>query len=105
MGTRALQAASTTTASDIAPSAPSARTGVRPIALLISPKPARLAQIRSAAHEALPGCDAVVCTDAGRALAKAEAARSFGWTPTIFAFDYRGGHAGDLADQLQIGRA
>ena len=36
-----------------------ARGGRRPIALLISPKPARLAQIRSAAHEALPGCEAV----------------------------------------------
>jgi diguanylate cyclase (GGDEF)-like protein len=101
MGTRAVQAALTTAASEAAPSAPSARGGSRPIALLISPKPARLAQIKSAAHEALPGCDAVVCTDAGRALAKAKAARSFGWTPTIFVFDYRGGHAGDLADQLR----
>jgi len=101
MGSRAAQGASATTASDGAPSPLLARGGRRPIALLISPKPARLAQIRSAAHEALPGCEAVVCTDAGRALAKAEAARSFGWTPTIFVFDYRGGHAGDLADQLR----
>jgi diguanylate cyclase (GGDEF)-like protein len=101
MGTRAVQAASTTTAADAAPSPQLARGGRRPITLLISPKPARLAQIRSAAHEALPGCDAVVCTDAGLALAKAETARHFGWTPTIFVFDYRGGHAGDLADQLR----
>jgi len=27
-----------------------------------------LAEIKAAAHEALPGCDAVVCTDAARAL-------------------------------------
>jgi diguanylate cyclase (GGDEF)-like protein len=75
--------------------------GRRPMTLLISPKPARLAQIRAAAHEASPGSDAVVCTDAHRALAKAETARHFGWSPAIFVFDYRGGHAGDLADQLR----
>ena len=84
--------------------APFARGGRRPMALLISSKPARLAPIRSAAHEAMPGSEAIVCTDAVRALARAETARHFGWTPAIFVFDYRGGHAGDLADQLRLVR-
>jgi diguanylate cyclase (GGDEF)-like protein len=79
--------------------------GRRPMTLLISPKPARLAEIKAAAHDALPGCDAVVCTDAARALAKAETARHFGWSPAIFVFDYRGGYAGDLADQLRLVRS
>ncbi|HZZ88470.1 MAG TPA: hypothetical protein VFE13_09060 [Caulobacteraceae bacterium] len=79
--------------------------GRRPMALLISPRPARLAQIRAAVHEAMPGCDAVICTDAHKAIARAETARHFGWSPAIFVFDYRGGHAGDLADQLRRVRA
>jgi diguanylate cyclase (GGDEF)-like protein len=74
------------------------------MAMLISPKPARLSSIRSAAHEAMPGSEALVCTDAARALARAETARHFGWTPAIFVFDYRGGHDGDLADQLRLVR-
>src|SRR5271155_1091934 len=78
--------------------------GRRPLTLLISPKPARLAEIKAAAHEGLPGCDTIVCTDAARALARAETARHFGWTPAIFVFDYRGGHDGDLADQLRLVR-
>jgi diguanylate cyclase (GGDEF)-like protein len=81
-----------------------ARGGRRPMALLISPKPAGLASIRSAAHEAMPGSEAIVCTDAARALARAETARHFGWSPAIFVFDYRGGHDGDLADQLRLVR-
>jgi diguanylate cyclase (GGDEF)-like protein len=88
-----------------ATSARAAIGGRRPMALLISPKPARMAEIKAAAHEALPGCDVVVCTDAPRALARAETARHFGWTPAIFVFDYRGGYAGDLADQLRLVRA
>jgi diguanylate cyclase (GGDEF)-like protein len=86
---------------DPALESPSAARGRRPMALLISPKPAGLAQIKAAAHEALPGCDVAVCTDAGLALAKAETARHFGWAPAVFVFDYRGGHPGDLADQLR----
>jgi diguanylate cyclase (GGDEF)-like protein len=78
--------------------------GRRPMAMLISPKPARLASIRAAAHEAMPGSEAIVCTDAARALARAETARHFGWTPAVFVFDYRGGHDGDLADQLRLVR-
>ena len=73
----------------------------RPMTLLISPKPARLAQIRGAAQEALPGCDTAVCTDASRALARARTGRRLGLTPAIFILDYRGGHAGDLADALR----
>ena len=73
----------------------------RPMALLISPKPAGLAAVKAAAQEALPGADAVICTDARGALAKAEAARHFGWAPGIFVFDYRGARPGDLADQLR----
>jgi diguanylate cyclase (GGDEF)-like protein len=84
--------------------APAARPGPgspRPMTLLVTPKPAGLTEILAAVREALPGCDAVVCADAGKALAKAETARHFGWSPAIFVFDYRGGHAGDLADQLR----
>src|SRR5476651_561617 len=91
-------------ASTASPAAAVGGGGRRPLALLISPKPARLAQIRSAAQEALPGAEAIVCTDAARALARAETVRHFGWTPAIFVFDYRGGHDGDLADQLRLVR-
>ena len=87
-----------------APVATAPSGGRRPLALLISPKPARLAPVRSVVHEALPGTEAIVCTDAARALARAETARHFGWTPAVFVFDYRGGHAGDLADQLRLVR-
>src|SRR6185437_10184425 len=39
--------------------------------------------------------------DAAKALEKAETVRHFGWAPAIFIFDFRGGHAGDLADSLR----
>jgi diguanylate cyclase (GGDEF)-like protein len=85
--------------------APPTPAAARPMTLLVGPKPAALAELMAAAREALPGCDAVACPDAGKALAKAETARHFGWLPAIFVFDYRGGHAGDLADQLRKVRA
>jgi len=88
-----------------APTAAPVPAGPRPMTLLIGPRPGGLTEILAAAHEALPGCDAVVCPDARTALAKAETARHFGWLPAIFVFDYRGGHAGDLAEQLRKVRA
>ncbi|HVN01386.1 MAG TPA: GGDEF domain-containing protein, partial [Caulobacteraceae bacterium] len=83
------------------PPAERARPARRPMALLIGPRPAGFAPLKAAALEALDGGEAVICTDASRALVKAETARHFGFAPAIFAFDYRGGHPGDLADQLR----
>lgn len=90
-----------------AESAPAAApaAALRPMTLLVTPRPAGLAEVAAAARDALPGGDVVACPDAGKALAKAETARHFGWQPAIFVFDYRGGHAGDLADQLRKVRA
>ncbi len=72
----------------------------RPISLLIG-KSNQLIKMTAALHEALPGVDHVVCADAAKALEKAETVRHFGWAPAIFVFDYRRGHAGDLADSLR----
>jgi diguanylate cyclase (GGDEF)-like protein len=74
---------------------------LRPMSLMISPQPDSLAEVAAAIHEALPGCDAVICADVAKATDKAESARHFGWAPAIFVFDYRRGHAGDLADSLR----
>jgi hypothetical protein len=101
MGTQAVQVASSTSTNDAAASPQFARGGKRPITLLISPKPARLGPIRAAVHEALPGGDTVVCLDARQALIKADTARHFGWIPSIFVLDYRGGRPKDLAEQLR----
>jgi diguanylate cyclase (GGDEF)-like protein len=78
---------------------------LRPMSFLISPKPAGLAEVAAAIHEALPGCEAEVCHAVAKAVGKAETARHFGWAPAIFVFDYRGGHVGDLADGLREVRA
>jgi diguanylate cyclase (GGDEF)-like protein len=78
---------------------------LRPMSFLISPKPAGLAEIAAAIHEALPGCEAVVCQGVGKAVGKAETARHFGWAPTIFIFDFRSGLIGDLGDALRDVRA
>jgi diguanylate cyclase (GGDEF)-like protein len=101
MGTRAAQVASSTPTNDAAPSPPFARGGKRPITLIVGPKPARLGPIRAVVHEALPEGDAVVCPDVRRALTKAETARHFGWVPSIFILDYRGGRAKELAEELR----
>jgi diguanylate cyclase (GGDEF)-like protein len=88
------------------PSSPLPRkTAARPMTILIGATPSRLMEMRAAAHEALPGCDCVICPDIREALAKAETVRHFGWMPAIFVFDYRGGHAGDLGDSLRKVRA
>ena len=81
--------------------APRATAARRPLALLVGPRPAALGPLRAAGTEALGEGRALVCPDAGRALAKAQSSRLFGQVPAVFAFDYRGGHAGDLADQLR----
>jgi diguanylate cyclase (GGDEF)-like protein len=74
--------------------------GPRPMSILVG-KPTHLIKEMAALHEALPEADHVVCADAPKALEKAETVRHFGWAPAIFLFDYRGGHAGDLADCLR----
>ncbi|HEX3408066.1 MAG TPA: hypothetical protein VHS81_12585 [Caulobacteraceae bacterium] len=83
-------------------SAPALRAAGAPrsICILIG-KPASLIKVMAVLHEALPGADHVVCADAAKALDKAETVRHFGWAPAIFLFDFRGGHAGDLADSLR----
>jgi diguanylate cyclase (GGDEF)-like protein len=87
---------------EAAPSSPVPRkAAVRPMTILVGARPGGLTEIRAAAHEALPGCDVVICPDIRQALAKAEAVRHFGWLPAIFVFDYRGGLAGDLGDSLR----
>jgi diguanylate cyclase (GGDEF)-like protein len=80
---------------------PPAAAAPRLMTLLISRQSERLTPLREMVREALPGHDAAVCPDAERALARAEAARSFGWRPLIYLFDYRGGRAEDLAKQLR----
>jgi len=80
--------------------APRAAGAPRSICILIG-KPASLIKVMAVLHEALPGGDHIICADAAKALEKAETVRHFGWAPAIFVFDYRGGHAGDLADSLR----
>jgi diguanylate cyclase (GGDEF)-like protein len=87
------------------PAPPPRKTALRPMTILVGPKPAGLVDVRSIAHEALPGSDCVICPDIRQALEKAEAVRHFGWWPALFVFDYRGGHAGDLGDSLRKVRA
>ncbi len=77
------------------------KSAARPMTLMVAPKPAGVAEVRAAVHEALPGCDCVICPDIRQALEKAETLRHFGWLPAIFVLDYRGGHPGDLADSLR----
>ena len=81
------------------------KVAARPMTLMIGATPSRLTEMRAAAHEALPGCDCVICPGLREALAKAETVRHFGWMPAIFVFDFRGGHVGDLADALRKVRA
>src|ERR1700733_4319102 len=85
---------------EAAPAPRPANGAPRPISLLIG-KANQLIKMTAALHEALPGVDHVVCADAAKALEKAETVRHFGWAPAIFVFDYRRGHAGDLADSLR----
>jgi len=82
----------------------SADGALRLMTFLISPDAERREAMRELAREALPAHDAVACGDVGRALARAEAAREFGWTPLIYAFDYRGRRATELANQLRRAR-
>jgi len=74
---------------------------LRFMTLLVSRDGKHMQTLGELVHEALPGHDAVACADAGQALARAAAAREFGWTPLIFVFDYRGQRATDLAQQLR----
>jgi diguanylate cyclase (GGDEF)-like protein len=85
--------------------APAVAGGLRPMTFLIGPDPAGLADVAAAVREAMPGCEPAVCANARKALQRVESVRHFGWAPAIFAFDYRGGRAGDLADQLRTIRA
>ena len=80
---------------------PRAAEASRLMTLLIGPNPTALRAIRDIVREALPGHDALECLDAKRALARVATLRDFGWTPLIFVFDYRGGRATDLAQQLR----
>ncbi len=73
----------------------------RVLTLLVGPRPASFAEIRAIIQEALPGHAAALCATGTAALEKAASARLFGWAPGIFVFDYRGGLAADLADQLR----
>ena len=81
-------------------SAPPAEGVLRLMTFLISPEAERQDAMRDLAREALPGHDAVACAHTAQALARADAAREFGWAPLIYIFDYRGRRASDLANQL-----
>ncbi|HEY3798980.1 MAG TPA: bifunctional diguanylate cyclase/phosphodiesterase [Caulobacteraceae bacterium] len=88
---------------EMAPPPPTA--AQRLMTILVGPRPERMGELRRLCHDAFSGQEAVVVRDATTALAKAETARCFGWSPGVYVFDYRGGHAGDLADQLRKIRA
>ena len=49
---------------------------LRPMSFLISPKPAGLVEVAAAIHEALPGCEAVVCQAVKKAVGKATGDKS-----------------------------
>ena len=84
------------------PPLPPVATGeMRRLVLVIGPQRETLAELRGIAAEALPVDAAVVCADAASAVAKAEQARTLGWTPAIAVVDYRGAGPADLGRQLR----
>jgi len=85
-----------------APSPPDADAGAaRLMTILVTPEADPSGELAGVIREALPTDEMVACGGAAEAVARADAARGFGWSPAIFVFDYRGREASELPQQVK----
>ncbi|HEY5072992.1 MAG TPA: bifunctional diguanylate cyclase/phosphodiesterase [Caulobacteraceae bacterium] len=71
------------------------------LVIVVSPKPGGSEHLTALIHEALPTDNVLACVGASQAIARADAARRFGWWAAMFVFDYRGHTVGELAEQVR----